>query len=94
MVFSDRMEISNPGYLPHYLNVEQIRYSLPNRRNPLPASHAPHLLSYRGMRSSISRALKAWPGIELADDRPGHQSKAIIYDWSSVKNNAHESWTQ
>lgn len=78
VVFSDRVEISNPGHLPNHLSVEQIRYGLSNMRNPLLASHATHLLPYRGLGSGIPRALKAWPGIELVDDRLGHQFKAII----------------
>jgi predicted HTH transcriptional regulator len=78
LVFSDRVEISNPGHLPNHLTVEQIRYGLSNMRNPLLASHATHLLPYRGLGSGIPRALKAWPSIELVDDRAGNQFKAII----------------
>ena len=78
LVFADRVEIDNPGHLPNHLNIEQIRYGLSNMRNPLLASHATHLLPYRGLGSGIPRALKAWPGIELVDDRAGNQFKAII----------------
>jgi predicted HTH transcriptional regulator len=78
LVFSDRVEISNPGHLPNHLTVEQIRYGLSNMRNPLLASHATHLLPYRGLGSGIPRALKAWPSIEWVDDRAGNQFKAII----------------
>lgn len=78
LVFSDRVEIDNPGHLSNHLSVEQIRYGLSNMRNPLLASHATHLLPYRGLGSGIPRALKAWPNIELVDDRAGNQFKAII----------------
>ena len=78
LVFANRVEISNPGHLPNHLTVEQIRYGLSNMRNPLLASHATHLLPYRGLGSGIPRALKAWPSIELVDDRAGNQFKAII----------------
>lgn len=78
LVFADRVEISNPGHLPNHLTVEQIRYGLSNMRNPLLASHATHLLPYRGLGSGIPRAFKAWPSIELVDDRAGNQFKAII----------------
>jgi ATP-dependent DNA helicase RecG len=78
LVFADRVEISNPGHLPNHLSVEQIRYGLSNMRNPLLASHATHLLPYRGLGSGIPRALKAWPSIEWVDDRVGNQFKAII----------------
>ena len=69
---------SNPGHLPNHLSVEQIRYGLSNMRNPLLASHATHLLPYRGLGSGIPRALKAWPSIELVDDCAGNQFRAII----------------
>jgi ATP-dependent DNA helicase RecG len=78
MVFADRVEICNPGHLPNHLTVEQIRYGLSNMRNPLLASHATHLLPYRGLGSGIPRALNAWPCIEWVDDRVGNQFKAII----------------
>ena len=78
LVFADRVEISNPGHLPNHLSVEQIRYGLSNMRNPLLASHATHLLPYRGLGSGIPRALKAWPSIEWVDDCAGNQFKAII----------------
>ncbi|MBS1224432.1 MAG: transcriptional regulator, partial [Proteobacteria bacterium] len=78
LVFADRVEISNPSHLPNHLNVEQIRYGLSNMRNPLLASHATHLLPYRGLGSGIPRAFKAWPSIELVDDRAGNQFKTII----------------
>lgn len=78
LVFADRVEIGNPGHLPNHLSVEQIRYGLSNMRNPLLASHATHLLPYRGLGSGIPRALKAWPNIEWVDDRAGNQFKAII----------------
>ena len=78
LVFADRVEISNPSHLPNHLTVEQIRYGLSNMRNPLLASHATHLLPYRGLGSGIPRALKAWPSIDLVDDRAGNPFKAII----------------
>ena len=78
LVFADRVEIDNPGHLPNHLTVEQIRYGLSNMRNPLLASHATHLLPYRGLGSGIPRALKAWPSIELVDDRAGNRFMAII----------------
>ena len=78
LVFADRVEISNPGHLPNHLTVEQIRYGLSNLRNPLLASHATHLLPYRGLGSGIPRAFKTSPSIELVADRASNQFKAII----------------
>ena len=44
----------------------------------LPMKVATHLLPYRGLGSGIPRALKAWAGIDLVDDREGNQFKAIV----------------
>ena len=49
-----------------------------NLRNPALASHAFHMLPYRGLGSGIPRATEAWPDIELIDDRRGNQFKAVI----------------
>lgn len=72
------MEIISPGHLPNHLDAEQIRYGLTNLRNPAMASHAFHLLPYRGLGSGIPRAMAAWPEIELIDDRRGNQFKVIV----------------
>lgn len=78
LIFTDRIEILSPGHLPNHLDIEQIRYGLSNLRNPALASHAFHLLPYRGLGSGIPRATAAWEDIELIDDRRGNQFKAII----------------
>ena len=78
LIFSDRVEVISPGHLPNHLTIEQIRYGLSNMRNPLLVLHATHLLPYRGLGSGIPRALKAWAGIDLVDDREGNQFKAIV----------------
>ncbi len=78
MIFSDRVELISPGHLPNHLNVEQIRYGLSNLRNPALASHAFHILPYRGLGSGIPRATAAWADLELIDDRQGNQFKAIV----------------
>lgn len=78
LIFADRIEIISPGHLPDHLDAEQIRFGLSNLRNPALASHAFHLLPYRGLGSGIPRAMAAWPGIQLVDDRRGNQFKVII----------------
>lgn len=78
MIFADRVEVVSPGHLPNHLEVEQIRYGLSNLRNPALASHAFHILPYRGLGSGIPRAIAAWPEVELIDDRRGNQFKAIV----------------
>ncbi len=47
-------------------------------RNPALASHAFHLLPYRGLGSGIPRATTAWPEIEFVDDRLGQQFKVVV----------------
>lgn len=47
-------------------------------RNPILASFATKLLPYRGLGSGLLRALRAWPKIELLDDRAGNIFKAIV----------------
>ena len=78
LIFADRIEIISPGHLPNHLDIEQIRFGLSNLRNPALASHAFHILPYRGLGSGIPRATEAWPDIELIDDRRGNQFKAIV----------------
>lgn len=78
LIFSDRVEIISPGHLPNHLDTEQIRYGLSNLRNPALASHAFHLLPYRGLGSGIPRATAAWPNIELIDDRRANQFRVIV----------------
>jgi len=64
LIFADRVEIISPGHLPDHLNTDQIRYGLSNLRNPALASHAFHILPYRGRRQwhspSQRRRGKIW----------------------------------
>ena len=78
LIFTDRIEIISPGHLPNHLDAEQIRFGLSNLRNPALASHAFHLLPYRGLGSGIPRAMAAWPDIEFIDDRRGNQFKVMV----------------
>ncbi len=77
-VFSDRIEIISPGHLPNNLTVENIKKGISNIRNPILASFATRLLPYRGLGSGIRRALKAYPALDLIDDREGNVFKVII----------------
>jgi ATP-dependent DNA helicase RecG len=47
-------------------------------RNPILASFASKLLPYRGLGSGLLRAIRAWPSIELIDDRVGNLFKVVI----------------
>jgi ATP-dependent DNA helicase RecG len=77
-VFLDRVEIISPGHLPNNLTVENIKAGNSNTRNPTLASHANHLLPYRGYGSGIIRALEKYPYIDFIDDRDGNMFKVIF----------------
>lgn len=78
LVFADRVEIISPGHLPNNLTIANIKAGNSNMRNPILASFAAKLLPYRGLGSGVLRALRAWPPIELVDDRAGNLFKAIV----------------
>lgn len=78
LVFADRVEIVSPGHLPNNLTVENIKAGNSNMRNPVLASFATKLLPYRGLGSGLRRALRAWPEIEIIDDRDGNLFKVIV----------------
>lgn len=78
LIFADRVEIISPGHLPNNLTIENIKAGNSNMRNPILASFAAKLLPYRGLGSGLLRSLRAWPQIELIDDRAGNLFKAIV----------------
>ena len=78
LIFSDRVEIISAGHLPNNLTIENIKMGNSNIRNPILASFASKLLPYRGLGSGILRAYKAYPDIELIDDRQNNLFKAVI----------------
>ncbi len=78
LVFADRVEIISPGHLPNNLTIENIKSGNSNIRNPILASFAAKLLPYRGLGSGILRALRAYPHVELMEDRPGNFFRVII----------------
>ena len=78
LVFADRVEIISPGHLPNNLTIENIKAGNSNMRNPILASFAAKLLPYRGLGSGLLRVLRAWPEIELIDDRVGNLFKVIV----------------
>lgn len=79
LVFANRVEIISPGHLPNNLTIENIKAGNSNIRNPVLASFATKLLPYRGLGSGLLRAFRAWPNIELIDDREGNLFKAIVF---------------
>lgn len=79
LIFADRVEIVSPGCLPNNLTVEKIKMGQTHVRNPMLATFASKMLPYRGIGSGIRRALKAYPHIDLIDDRSQNQFKVIIH---------------
>jgi ATP-dependent DNA helicase RecG len=77
-IFRDRIELISPGHLPNHLTIEQIRCGLSNMRNPVLASHATHILPYRGLGTGIPRVLESYKGVEFTDDREANQFKVVI----------------
>ena len=78
LIFTDRVEIISPGHLPNNLTIANIKAGNSNIRNPILASFAAKLLPYRGLGSGLLRVLKAYPAIELIDDREGNLFKVIV----------------
>lgn len=78
-VFEDRIEIISPGHLPNNLTIANVKSGNSNIRNPILASFATKILPYRGLGNGVRRALKAYPDIDLIDDREGNQFKVIIH---------------
>lgn len=77
-IFSDRIEIINPGHLTNNLTIENIKNGVSVIRNPVLTSFATRLLPYRGLGNGIRRALKIYPAIELVDEKDCNQFKCII----------------
>lgn len=78
-IFSNRIEMVSPGHLPNNLTIENIKAGNSNIRNPILASFATKLLPYRGLGDGIRRAIKAYPAIDLIDDRENNLFKVIIH---------------
>lgn len=78
LVFSNRVEIISPGHLSNNLTIENIKSGNSNMRNPILASFATKLLPYRGLGSGVPRSLRAYPNIDLIDDRDGNLFKVIV----------------
>lgn len=78
LVFSDRVEILSPGHLPNNLTIANVKAGNSNIRNPILASFAAKLLPYRGLGSGVLRAIRAYPEIELFDNREGNLFKAVV----------------
>lgn len=77
-IFRDRIELISPGHLPNHLTIAQICYGLSNLRNPTLATHATHILPYRGLGTGIPRVLESYHAVEFTDDHEANQFKVVI----------------
>jgi predicted HTH transcriptional regulator len=77
-IFSDRIELMSPGHLPNHLTIEQVQSGLSNMRNPILATHATHILPYRGLGTGIPRVLESYNAVDITDDREANQFKVVI----------------
>jgi predicted HTH transcriptional regulator len=68
-VFTDRIEIVNPGKLPNSLTVENIKSGVSVVRNPILHTMAQHILPYKGLGTGVMRAVSAYPEIEFENDK-------------------------
>ena len=78
LVFSDRVEVINPGCLPYNLTVENFKFGISYFRNPTLVSFAAKILPSIGFGGGVRRAIMAYPNIEFLNDREGNTFQAII----------------
>ena len=78
LVFSDRVEIINPGCLPGNQTVDEIKLGNSHPRNFQLANFCAKIMPYRGLGSGIPRACAMDSSIEFVNSKEGNQFKAII----------------
>jgi predicted HTH transcriptional regulator len=78
LVYSDRVEIINPGKLPNSLSIENIKNGVSILRNPVLLSTVQHILPYKGLGTGIRRSFSLYPDIILENNIEENQFKAII----------------
>ena len=88
LVFSDRIEIINPGSLFGGLTIDEIKLGVSKLRNPLIASFCSKLMVYRGLGSGIIRALGEGVKIDFENNTTINEFKSVIWfsDRNSVSN--------
>ena len=79
LVFTDRVEIINPGCLFGGLQVEDIKLGVSRQRNPLMATLASKTMIYRGLGSGIIRVMKEGVKVEFVNEESANQFKTIIW---------------
>lgn len=79
LIFSNRIEIVNPGSLFGNLTVEEIKLGVSKLRNPLIASFCSKTLVYRGLGSGIIRVLREDIKIDFENNPTTDEFKATIW---------------
>lgn len=90
LIFSNRVEIINPGCLYGGLRVEDIKLGVSRQRNPLMAELAARTMIYRGLGSGIIRVMRENTPIEFDNQESADQFKVTV--WRTTQKN--ENTTQ
>ncbi|NCN28175.1 ATP-dependent DNA helicase RecG [bacterium] len=75
-LFENRIEMSSPGSLPNNLTEEQVTKGIRRTRNTIISSLAPYKMEYRGAGSGLLRAIKAYPHIQLRNEKD--QERVVV----------------
>ena len=79
LVFSDRVEIANPGALFGGLTIDEIKLGVSRQRNPAIANFCSKLLVYRGLGSGIVRTLREGVRIDFYNDIEADQFRVVLW---------------
>ena len=79
LIFSNRVEIINPGCLYGGLRVEDIKLGVSRQRNPLMAELAAKTMIYRGLGSGIIRVMRENTPIEFDNQESADQFKITVW---------------
>lgn len=79
LIFSNRVEIINPGCLYGGLRVEDIKLGVSRQRNPLMAELAARTMIYRGLGSGIIRVMRENTPIVFDNQESADQFKVTVW---------------
>lgn len=91
LIFSDRVEIINPGCLYGGLKVADIKLGVSRQRNPLMADLAAKTMLYRGLGSGIVRAMRENIHIDFDNEESANQFKATVWKTVQKRNDTKET---
>lgn len=77
-IFPNRLELISPGVLPNHLNEETALNGNSVARNSIIASHAYHILPYRGTGTGLGILQKKCPNFKLENDLDNYAVKITI----------------